>query len=114
MNEIDFLVVKSVKHLSLLVAEKIYSGEWCEGWVEGKSLFNCAEDLNDTGVLLEHLRSQKGIQLRITPVGCNGTWQVDRVDPAAAEKPVVAHGSTIAIAVCLAALRCLEYSAVLE
>lgn len=111
MNEIDFLTAKSVAHLSSLVTQRIFNGDET-AWAGDVS--DCAFDLNHTYQLLEYLRAERGIQLRITPIGYNGSWQVDRIDPAAVEKPVVAHGSTIAIAVCLAALRACGYSAVLE
>lgn len=112
MNEIDFLVAKSLRQLSSLVVEKVFGNNevvrWeCDAW-------DCAEDLNDTYRLLEYLRSKKGIQLRITPIGFNGGWQCDRVDPSAASHLVVAQGNTIPVAVCLAALRACGYSAVLD
>lgn len=109
--QIKFLVATSLSHLSSLIVEKVFNGDMTTWRADA---WECAEDLNDTYSLLEYLRSEKGIQLRITPIGYSGGWQCDRVDPGAANTPVRAQSITIATAVCLAALRSCGYSAVLD
>lgn len=67
-------------------------------------VFRYAEDLNDAHRIIERMRTQKNLVVRIDN-GLDGTWEVTFYEPRAGGDQFYAPENTLARAICVSALK---------